>query len=125
MKKIALVLIALIVLLPAASFANLEEKTIQSGFVLLDLPLISAVHHDKDTKEIVSFTGVNSTLGITHRQFFEPVKPDAWNVHWDIGTILLIIPYAGIGADYIWSNGWYVGGGLFYIVPEVHAGYYF
>lgn len=124
MKKIAFLLIAALFLFQGIAFAGLEDKNVQTGLLFLDLPAISMVHRD-NSNLITGFTGVNVGLGISHRQFFNPVKADNWNVHWDIGTIILILPYIGIGADYIWSNGWYVGIGTFYIIPEIHAGVYF
>jgi hypothetical protein len=124
MKKILFVLLLLVLAMQTASFASLETKNVESGLVFLDIPLLSAVHHDAN-KQITGFTGINGALGISHRAFFEPVKTNQWNNHWDIGTIILLIPYVGIGTDYVWDNGWYAGIGTFYIIPEVHAGIYF
>jgi len=125
MKKLILVVVSLLLLLlHGVAFAGLEDKNVQTGLLFLDLPAISMAHRD-NANLITGFTGVNVALGISHRQFFNPVRADSWNVHWDIGTIILILPYVGIGTDYIWSNGWYVGIGTFYIIPEIHAGVYF
>ena len=124
MKKSLFVLLLIIVGFSASSYAALEDKNVESGLLFLDLPALSIVHHD-DNKQITSFTGINVALGISHRQFFQPVKANNWNLHWDIGTVLLLLPYIGIGTDYVWENGWYVGIGTVYIIPEIHAGVYF
>jgi hypothetical protein len=124
MKKLILVLFIMVFALYGASFAALEDKNVQTGLLFLDLPGISMVHHNA-AKQITGFTGINVGLGISHRAFFEPLKTNAWNMHWDIGTIVLVLPYVGIGTDYVWDNGWYVGIGTFYIIPEIHAGVYF
>ncbi|MBU0580870.1 MAG: hypothetical protein KKA19_06805 [Candidatus Margulisbacteria bacterium] len=122
-KKVLLAMMVMI-LVAGSSFAALEDKNLQTGLIFLDLPALSAVHKNNND-QITSFTGVNVGLGISHRSFFSPVKANNWNVHWDIGTIILLIPYVGIGADYIWDNGWYLGVGTFYIIPEIHGGVYF
>lgn len=124
MRKILFLFVIALIVLQVPSFAALEDKKVESGLVFLDIPLISMVHHDQN-KQITGFTGVNGAIGISHRQFFQPVKANQWNLHWDIGTIILLIPYIGIGTDYVWDNGWYVGVGTFYVIPEIHAGIYF
>jgi hypothetical protein len=48
-------------------------------------------------------------LGIGYRKYFKPVKEGQFNFSWDVGTILLLFPFAGVGADYQWDSGWYVG----------------
>ena len=124
MKKIALILALLLVVGLVHAADPLADKNLESGLLFLDLPVLSAVHHN-NAGEITSFTGVNGALGISHRQFFNPVKVNDWNAHWDIGTLILILPYIGIGTDYIWDNGWYAGIGTIYLFPEIHAGVYF
>jgi hypothetical protein len=124
MKRVLLALLFVVIALQTSSFAALEGKNVQTGLLFLDIPAVSMLHRDAN-KQITSFTGVNTALGISHRQFFEPLKTNSWNTHWDIGTVLLLIPYVGIGTDYVWDNGWYVGIGTFYIIPEIHAGVYF
>ena len=124
MKKVLFVLFLVLFVFAGSSFAALEERNVQTGLLFLDLPALSIVHHDAN-KQITAFTGINVALGISHRQFFNPVKANNWNLHWDIGTIVILIPYVGIGIDYVWDNGWYVGVGTFYVIPEIHAGVYF
>jgi hypothetical protein len=53
------------------------------------------------------------------------LKTGQFNTYWSAGTFILIIPYIGIGGDYVWDNGWYLGGGLMYIIPEIHGGFMF
>ena len=69
--------------------------------------------------------GVNLGLGVSFRRFFGPVKTNQFNPYWAAGTVAIIIPYLGIGADYVWNNGFYLGGGIIWLVPEIHAGFLF
>lgn len=125
MKK---VLFAFLVVLAfqTASYAGIdwEKSEVQSGLLFLDIPAVSMVHHN-DNKTIWGFTGINTGFGISHRQYFEPLKAGKWNTSWEIGTIALIVPYIGIGMDYVWDNGWYLGIATFYILPYPRAGIFF
>jgi hypothetical protein len=62
-----------------------------------------------DNGSISSILGFNLGLGIGYRKYFKPVKEGQFNFSWDVGTILLLFPFAGVGADYQWDSGWYVG----------------
>ena len=124
MKKLFFVLFLLVFVFQGLSFAALEDKKIESGLLFLDLPVLSMVHHDAN-KQITSFTGVNGGLGLTHRMYFEPLKVKDWNMSWEIGTLFILLPYIGVGADYVWENGWYLGVGTLYILPYPRAGVFF
>jgi hypothetical protein len=93
--------------------------------------------------------GVNLGLGISYKRYFEslkfnrdfdPSKTENISPYWAIGTYSLILPYAGVGIDYAWNNGFYLGVGLLassgiyyvvgpgyigYIGPEIHGGLMF
>lgn len=124
MKKIVFVMLLVFIAMQSASFAALEDKKLTSGLLFLDLPVLSMVHHDAN-KQVTSFTGVNGGLGLSHRMYFEPLKTKDWNMSWEIGTIFLLLPYIGVGADYVWDNGWYLGIGTIYIIPYPRAGIFF
>ncbi len=85
---------------------------------------------------ISSILGFNLSLGIAYRKYFKPTEDGKFNFSWDVGTILLILPFAGVGADYQWDSGWYVGARalvfpaiffiddfLFPVFPTLSAGY--
>jgi hypothetical protein len=62
-----------------------------------------------DNGAISSILGFNLGLGIGYRKYFKPVQEGKFNFSWDVGTVLLLFPFAGVGADYQWDSGWYVG----------------
>jgi len=85
---------------------------------------------------ISSVLGFNVGLGVGYRKYFKPVKEGEFNFSWDVGTILLLFPFAGVGADYQWDSGWYAGGRLlvfpavffiddflFPVFPSLNVGY--
>jgi hypothetical protein len=89
-----------------------------------------------DNGSISSVLGFNLGLGIGYRKYFKPVQAGKFNFSWDVGTILLLFPFAGVGADYQWDGGWYVGARalffpgtlfiddfLFPVFPTLSAGY--
>jgi len=119
MKKLVFVMLLVFLAMQTASFAAMENKKVAIG--LFELPALSIVHNDEN-KQVTSYTGVNWAMGFTHRMFFEPLKVNEVNTNWEFGTIFLLLPYAGIGADYVWENGWYVGIGTLYIFPYPRLG---
>ena len=65
-----------------------------------------------------SVLGVNVGLGVSYKQYFQPAVPGQFTGSWGVGTFALVLPYATIGGDYQWDNGWYaganIGAGLYY-----------
>ena len=65
-----------------------------------------------------SVLGINVGLGVSYKQYFQPAVPGQFTGSWGVGTFALVLPYATIGGDYQWDNGWFaganVGGGLYY-----------
>jgi hypothetical protein len=125
MKKIVLSLIVL-VLIAGSSFCSSPYYAKNS--IGLDSPFIGWLNPnmiDKETGGKISDLGINLGLGISYRRYFEPLKTDTFNPYFALGTFAIIIPYVGIGADYVWGNGFYLGGGLIWIIPEIHGGFMF
>ena len=118
-KKIALIL-CLLMMLSAFSFGStLSRKT---GVVALDFPAVGGVKHASRNGRITSAFGVNLGLGISYKGYFNPVRTNRFNPWWGIGTVALIVPYVGIGVDYVWDNGFYAGVNFPFIFQ---AGYLF
>ncbi|HEY9837857.1 MAG TPA: hypothetical protein V6D27_13290 [Vampirovibrionales bacterium] len=65
-----------------------------------------------------SVLGINVSLGVSYKKYFQPAVPGQFTGSWGLGTLALALPYATIGGDYQWDNGWYAGGnigaGLYY-----------
>jgi len=105
-----------------ASYAeSLSEKENTFGF---DSPFVSKIIKNDEGK-IVSLLGVNAALGISYRVYYEPVRVNRFNPYWTTGTIAVLIPFLGIGADYLWENGFYAGVGTILLMPEAHVGFMF
>ena len=92
--------------------------------------------------------GISIGGGVSYKRYFDglkfnsdsdPVSNEKFSPFWVIGTFALVFPYAGIGVDYAWTNGFYLGVGLVassairyvgpyyvgYIGPEIHGGLMF
>lgn len=63
---------------------------------------------------ISSVLGFNLGLGVGYRKYFKPTEDGKFNLSYTLGTVLLILPIAGVGVDYQWDSGWYVGGHAFF-----------
>ena len=125
-RSIILTLILLFAMSSVSCAAMLAGKKNTIG---LDLPCFGWVNpnwvNQESNSQTLSNLGINLGLGVSYKKYFEPAKTNQFNAYWAAGTVAVIIPYLGIGGDYIWDNGWYLGGGLIWIVPEIHGGYMF
>ncbi|WP_254568349.1 hypothetical protein [Oscillatoria sp. HE19RPO] len=96
--------------LAQARFPNYRYS---AGF---DLPNFGWVR--MDGRGIDSVLGINVGLGVSYKKYFQPALPGQFTGSWGVGTFALVLPYATIGGDYQWDNGWYAGGnigaGLYY-----------
>jgi hypothetical protein len=113
----------------------------------LDNPFFGFLQRNS-SGQIESDLGVSLGLGISYKRYFEhlkfnsdfdPAKIEKFSFFWSIGTYALILPYAGVGFDYAWDNGFYLGAGLVassairyvgpgyvgYVGPEIHGGLMF
>ena len=125
MKKVILLILILLVASSACLGAPLTGKKNSIG---LDFPALGWLNPnlaDKQSGQTTSNLGINLGLGVSYKHFFNPVETNQFNPYWAAGTVVVIIPYLGIGGDYIWDNGWYLGAGLIWIIPEIHGGFMF
>lgn len=127
MKRIIVLSLLVLFLASSCSFAaTLSGKTMTIG---LDAPLVGWLNPNWVNKEAntetISNLGINWGLGVSFRKYFNAVKTNQFNPYWEAGTVLVIIPYLGIGGDYVWSSGFYLGGGLIWLLPEIHGGFMF
>jgi hypothetical protein len=122
MKKIAILLVAIMLIsAPAFCAKSLSDAKYSMG---LDSPLFGMLLKN-DKGDINGTLGINYALGIGYKGYFKPLKAEEFNPYLSLGTFLLVIPYIGIGGDYVWDNGFYLGAGLIYIFPEIHGGFMF
>jgi len=77
----------------------------------LDMPTYGFTQFD-DFGRITGVNGPNIFLGYSWKNYFNPVVLDSWNPYWAFGTVVLIVPYIYIGADYIWENGYFFGASI-------------
>jgi len=64
-----------------------------------DLPTIGWARYNEHD-QLVGWRGVNAGIGYSQINYFEPMEMGEWNPFWEWGTLILIIPYAGVGAEY-------------------------
>jgi len=121
MKKLFLFAIIMMIAGSVCMGAPLKDKNMSIG---LDSPFIGWLGHDKDGT-VISDLGINLGIGLSYRRYFEGVQTNQFNTYWAVGTVAILLPYLGIGADYVWDGGFYLGVGLIWIVPEIHGGIMF
>lgn len=126
MLKKSILILLLLMIFATSSFCALV--TTKKNTVGLDAPVVGWLSPnlvDKTSGQVISNLGVNWGLGVSYRRYFEPLRTNQLNTFWAVGTVALIIPYIGIGGDYVWDNGFYLGGGIIWVVPEIHGGFMF
>jgi hypothetical protein len=121
MKKLFLFAIILLIAGSACLASPLKGR---NGSLGLDSPFFGWLDHDQ-SGTVISDLGINLGLGVSYRRYFGPVQTNQFNGYWAAGTVALIIPYLGVGADYVWDSGIYFGCGLIWVVPEIHGGIMF
>ncbi|MEB3831948.1 hypothetical protein LKK83_31315 [Phormidium sp. CCY1219] len=85
-----------------------------------DLPTFGWV--TTDARGVDSVLGINASLGISYKKYFESAIADRFNPAWGVGTLAIALPYATIGGDYQWTSGWYLGGhvgGMIFFYDDV------
>ena len=117
-------IIAMVTLFSLSLFGEAKDFSMVNTQIGLDLPSIAKVNHNEDG-QIVSLLGANIGLGISYKKYFSPLEASKFNPYWGVGTVAIIVPYVQVGADYVMDNGFYIGGGLFWISPEIHFGFMF
>ncbi|MBN1621281.1 MAG: hypothetical protein JW871_01670 [Endomicrobiales bacterium] len=121
MKK--LMLVAALCLCCQYGFAQepIKGKSMSLG---LDFPLVgwTSTNENGEIKKII---GINGGVGVSVKSYFEPPKYGKFNTYLSYGTVLLVVPYVGVGGDYVFNSGFYIGAGLIWIAPEVHLGFMF
>ena len=144
-KKIALTLAMMVFISAPAFCADTSAFKYSAG---LDNPFFGLLQRDS-SGQIQADLGVSLGLGIAYKRYFEhlkfnrdfdPAKIENFSFFWAIGTYVLVMPYAGVGFDYAWDNGFYLGAGLQvssairydigrgylgYVGPEIHGGLMF
>ena len=145
MKKFVVFALILGILSGAAFSANTSAFKYSVG---LDNPFFGLLQRNS-SGQIEADLGVSLGLGIAYKRYFEhlkfnrdfvPEKIENYSFFWSVGTYALILPYAGVGFDYAWDNGFYLGAGLTvssavryvvgpgyigYVGPEIHGGLMF
>lgn len=64
-------------------------------------------------------------LGYYSKSYFRPLNIDNWNTFWHWGTISFIIPYVGLGTEYVSKDGFIFGISTIYWLPSITVGKYF
>ena len=101
---------------------SLNWHRVSQSIILM--PVIAKTKKDNDGN-IVGLRGwMILPLGYYSKNYFKPLKTNAWNTYWQWGTIA-VLPYCGFGTEYINDNGFFFGIGTFLIFPEIHFGKYF
>jgi hypothetical protein len=131
--KSFIVIILLIVLFAGVAFAQSDETTeeaVQDGrdfstAVGIFTPGIGFNVSTNEAGQITGVSGINFALGFSRKNYFNPVEFGSFNGFWQWGTLALIVPYLGIGADYVFESGFFIGVGTIWLAPYLSIGIYF
>ena len=93
--------------------------------ILFFYPVLSIIIKNENNEVIGSKGFSPFLLGYNEKTYYAPLKTNSWNNYWHWGTLAFIIPYIGIGSDYINDNGFYFGIASLYHVPTISIGKYF
>ncbi|OGH56425.1 MAG: hypothetical protein A3G34_01605 [Candidatus Lindowbacteria bacterium RIFCSPLOWO2_12_FULL_62_27] len=74
--------------------------------------------------EMIGFRGINYGLGFQSKNYFKPLRKHAWNSFWQWGTMLVILPYIGIGTEFTTDNIYFEVATV-YIFPYLALGVHF
>ena len=106
--------------------SDFVEKYKTSVHSILFFYPVFAIINKNENNEVIGSEGFSPILlGYYQKNYYAPLKTNSWNNYWHWGTFAFIIPYVGIGSDYINDNGFYLGIGSFYYVPTISIGKYF
>ncbi|MFC1481693.1 DUF2380 domain-containing protein [Candidatus Neomarinimicrobiota bacterium] len=82
--------------------SNTDQEFKSRGF---DLSLSKGKVKKNSNGNIKSVSGSSLLLGIGYKKYFgDGAKPDKLNWYWSIGTDLIIAPFIGVGADYLYGK---------------------
>ena len=121
MKQLCLTCLVVLLLSSSLSSVEFEKKKHAVGFYA---PAYGRMQFNSEN-QLEKVTGINILLGYTKKKYFYPVELNEFNPFWHGGTFALIIPYIGIGTEYIKDNGFFVSFHTVYILPLFNIGMYF
>ncbi len=98
--------------LPQSSPSKKAKWALSFGF-----PVIEKIKFNQEN-QIIKKYGLNLAIGYSQFNYFKPLKNNRLYFYWHFGTILLIIPYIGIGSEYYFNNI-FIGWGTFYFIPNL------
>ncbi|RAP33313.1 hypothetical protein DID80_08155 [Candidatus Marinamargulisbacteria bacterium SCGC AAA071-K20] len=121
MKKVILAVVITLLFSSTIVSKEFHERKYSTGIIA---PLFGWNHFDENNN-LIKVTGVNALLGYTKKKFFYPVELNEFNPFWSVGTWYGIIPYIGVGTEYLHQNGVYASFQTVYYYPSFNVGYYF
>ena len=87
-------------------------------------PVIATLKKDEQGN-ILGSKGWGGFLGYYNKTYRKPFKINVWNPYWHWGTSYFVLPYIGIGTEYVSRNGFLFGVATWYYVPYISIGKYF
>lgn len=94
-----------------------------AGIPFLSLPLFAWSKRNANN-EFIGYRGIGYGLGYLSKTYFNPVHKHAWNTFWHWGTVYFVIPYIGVGTEFM-TNNFFFEVGTFYILPYIGIGFHF
>ena len=88
-------------------------------------PVYTSPNYNGQNK-IIGAAGISPLMfGYYSKNYFKPLITDNWNTFWHWGTIYFIVPYVGLGTEYVSKDGFIFGLSTVYWLPTITIGKYF
>ncbi|MBI4179862.1 hypothetical protein HY522_10630 [bacterium] len=94
-----------------------------AGLPYISMTLFEWAKYNRNN-EMIGFRGINWGLGFQSKNYFKPMRKHAWNPYWQWGTVLLLLPYVGVGTEFSTGNIFFEIA-TFYIIPYPALGIHF
>lgn len=120
MKKIVFILFAILITISVfpkdIEYARDMDMKFSTG-----IPTFGWANYNEDGN-ITKYYGFNYLIGYSAIYYFDELKTNTWNPYWQWGTVGLLLPYVGIGTEYLTDNGFFFNIGTIYFAPYISIG---
>ena len=80
-----------------------------------------------ESGNLTGYKGYNWGVGLSRHNYYSTVELHKFNPQWHWGTVVLIVPYIGVGTDYYFTNNFYVSAQITTVVftffPNIRFAY--
>lgn len=117
MKKILIILLAVL----TTSMTLLAQDQYLDKDMNINLGMIQWAERNSEG-QITGYKGFNLGMGLSVTKYFDPLEVGKATPFWHWGTVMLLVPYIGVGIHYQVNEAFYLELLTFYLVPTIQIG---